>query len=482
MQLLRKVWEPNPGSQRLFLTCPIREVLFEGTRGNGKTDALLMDFAQHCGVGFGSAWRGVLFRKTYKQLDEVMVKAKRWFYQIFPGIRLSAYTWKWPTGEELLLRHFDTVDDYWNYHGHEYPWIGWEELTNWMDLEGYEAMLACNRSAHPGMPRKVRATTNPFGIGHNAVKKYFRLDQVTRGQVIADEREIPMLIDGDIVRQKMLAKRVAIHGSYIENPKLLQADPYYLSNLERITDPNKRKAWMFGSWDITSGGMFDDLWDSRKHVIRERFREIPKSWRIDRSLDWGRTAPFSVGWWAESDGTPITFENGREHTYPRGHLIRIAEWYGCTGKANEGIRMTSTKVAQGILERETAMRIRERVRPGPADSQIFNVTDDVSTAAHFASEGVNWLMADKKDGSRKNGVDMMRAKLEATLKQDTEGKPGIQVLDRCADFLRTVPNIGRDEKDPEDVDTTAEDHVWDETMYRLIGPKPTTATITPLRM
>lgn len=478
MQHVRKVWEANPGSQRLFLSCSIREALYHGTRGNGKTDALLMDFAQHCGVGFGSAWRGVLFRKTYKQLDEVMVKAKRWFYQIFPGIRLSGYTWKWPTGEELLLRHFDTVDDYWNYHGHEYPWIGWEELTNWADLEGYEAMLACNRSSHPGVPRKVRATTNPFGIGHNAVKKYF-IEPAPTGQVYSEEREIPMLENDELVRRKVLVKRVAIHGSYIENPKLLVADPYYLANIDRISDPAKRKAWMFGDWDIPSGGMFDDLWDSRVHVIRRPFG-IPKSWRIDRSLDWGTSAPFSVGWWAESDGTPVEFEDGQRHTYPRGSLLRFAEWYGCTGKANEGIRMTSTKVAQGIIERQRAMKIHERCRPGPADSQIFNVADDVSTASNFASEGVQWLEADKKSGSRKNGVDIMRSRLEASAKD--EGKPGIYVLDRCRDFLRTVPSLPRSEKDPEDVDTSAEDHVWDETMYRLIGPRPATATVTSLRM
>lgn len=46
---LEVLWTPQPGSQVMFTTCPIFEVLYEGTRGPGKTDALLMDFAQHCG-------------------------------------------------------------------------------------------------------------------------------------------------------------------------------------------------------------------------------------------------------------------------------------------------------------------------------------------------------------------------------------------------------------------------------------------------
>ena len=45
-------WAPQPGSQESFLSCPVYEVLYEGTRGPGKTDALLMDFLQHVGQGY----------------------------------------------------------------------------------------------------------------------------------------------------------------------------------------------------------------------------------------------------------------------------------------------------------------------------------------------------------------------------------------------------------------------------------------------
>ena len=44
------IWAPQPGSQALFLSCPVFECLYEGTRGPGKTDALLMDFAQFVGL------------------------------------------------------------------------------------------------------------------------------------------------------------------------------------------------------------------------------------------------------------------------------------------------------------------------------------------------------------------------------------------------------------------------------------------------
>lgn len=160
---MTKVWAPHAGSQTLFLACPVFECLFEGTRGPGKTDGLLMSFAQYVGVGFGPAWRGILFRETYKQLADVVVKTKRWFRLFFPGARFlesnADYRWVFPNGEELLLRVGVKEDDYWDYHGHEYPWIGFEELTNWRSLAFYEMMHSCCRSSVPGMPRMVRATS-----------------------------------------------------------------------------------------------------------------------------------------------------------------------------------------------------------------------------------------------------------------------------------------------------------------------------------
>jgi alkanesulfonate monooxygenase SsuD/methylene tetrahydromethanopterin reductase-like flavin-dependent oxidoreductase (luciferase family) len=61
-------------------------------------------------------------------------------------------------------------------------------------------MFACNRSSHKGIPLMVRATTNPYGRGHNWVKAYF-IDVAPPGQPHAITREIPALEDGELVRR-----------------------------------------------------------------------------------------------------------------------------------------------------------------------------------------------------------------------------------------------------------------------------------------
>jgi len=103
------IWEPYPGSQSRFLTCPFREVLYEGTRGPGKTDALLMSFAQWCGVGFGAAWRGIIFRETFPQLKDVVAKSRRWFSQIFPAARFNESDHCWSACISVTLARLMTI-------------------------------------------------------------------------------------------------------------------------------------------------------------------------------------------------------------------------------------------------------------------------------------------------------------------------------------------------------------------------------------
>ena len=76
---LKVVWKPLDGSQAMALSCPCHHILHEGTRGPGKTDGQLMAFRKHVGRGFGAHWRGVIFDRQYKDLDDLIAKSKRWF-------------------------------------------------------------------------------------------------------------------------------------------------------------------------------------------------------------------------------------------------------------------------------------------------------------------------------------------------------------------------------------------------------------------
>lgn len=463
-------WKPQAGSQATFMSCPVFECLYEGTRGPGKTDALIMDFAQECGKGYGAEWRGILFRRTYPELADIVNKTLKWLPLMFPGCRFnkSSYTWTFADGEELILAHARVEQDYWKYHGHAYPWIGWEELTNWPDDKIYRKMMSCCRSTNPKLPRKYRATCNPYGTGHNWVKRRFGLPHM-RGKVQAN------CVDADGNSEP---PRVALHGSIHENRILLDADPEYISRL-RASARNKAElsAWLHGNWDIVAGGMFDDVWESTVHVV-EPF-DIPRSWRINRSFDWGSAKPFSVGWWAESDGTDILYADGRRRRTVRGDLFRIAEWYGCSPReSNVGLHMDAKDVAKGIKERETAFiengLVPIRISGGIADSAIDSSDNGPTVRSDMESQGVQWEMADKAPGSRKQGWLQMRKMLRNSLNLDKDGnvktspreEPGLFFFRTCKHAIELIPSMPRDDKDLDDIDTDAEDHIADEIRYR----------------
>lgn len=450
------VWEPHPGSQWMFLHCPIFECLYEGTRGPGKTDALLMDFAQHVGEGYGPAWRGVLFREEFPQLEDVIVKSKKWFHRIFPRadfIEGRKMKWVFPEGEELLFRAARREKDYWKYHGHEYPWVGWEELTNWAEGNLYEKMKSVCRSSHPNMPRKYRATANPFGPGHSWVKQKF-VDSGPPGTLMMDDEG---------------RGRVRVHGSIWENKHILENDPEYLLTLKGLTDPNLRKAWLKGSWDIVAGGYFADVWNPNLHYI-EPF-EIPRNWRWRLSFDWGSSAPASLGIWAISDGTQ---PEGAPMPIPAKSAVRVDELYTVKYDSNhvpipnQGKGQTNKQLGQWM-----AHKIKHYTDQGAkfnhnqADPSVFveggGDSDWEQIEKAMKDEGVH-VNFEAADNERRPGWQNMKAMLKETTKDRPEDKLML-VFNRCLHFKRTVPMLQRDEKDMDDVDTTGEDHIADETRY-----------------
>jgi hypothetical protein len=497
------IWKPLPGSQSLALSCPCNHILFEGSRGPGKTDAQIMKYRRYVGQGYGQYWRGVIFEKTYKALDDVISKANKWFPKFNDGAKFlranSALKWVWPTGEELLFRVLEKESEYDKYHGHEYPFIGWNELTKWPTSACYDKMMSCNRSSFlpeehtpkgkdgkfntpdgkllPEIPLMVFSTTNPHGVGHNWVKRRF-INPAEPGNV---KRISTKVFNPRTQQEETIVKtQVRLFGSYKENKYL---SPEYIAELVNDPDPNRREAWLNGNWDITAGGAFDDLWKRSVHVI-PRF-PIPKEWSLTRSLDWGSTHPYSVGWWAKSNGEEVKMPNGKKRCFPKGTLIRFAENYGAklvNGEQfghNQGRKLGARKLAIEIKEGEKNLKLmgwvdeKAKIKPGPADNQISDVNEDESDSIEklMAEKPaqITWTKSDKKAGSRKNGFELFRNALERSL--DGEG-PGLYVMEHCKAFIETVPGLPRDEDDPDDVDTNAEDHVYDETRYMILDDKP----------
>jgi hypothetical protein len=360
-------------------------------------------------------------------------------------------------GAAIHLCHCQYEKDVFKYQGAEIHVLLIDELTHFTD-KIYRFLRGRCRLGGLDLPKEYHGKfpviingANPGGIGHNWVKKTFINN--------CKPMEIRQMskADGGMRRQYIPARLE-------DNPTLMENDPDYADRLEGLGNPALVRAMRKGDWNIVSGGMVDDLWDDKVHILKPF--AIPPSWAIDRSMDWGSSKPFSIGYWATSDGTPVLLMDGKTRTFPRNTKIRIAEWYGCTANANEGLKLPAREVAREMKVREQAFEWGKRIKDGPADSSIFDTDNEISIADDFKKEGIKWLAADKRPGSRVNGANQIRTLLKAAVTNPKE-EAGLYVFDCCRAFIDQIPVIPRDENKTDDVDTDAEDHIWDETRYQV---------------
>ena len=108
------------------------------------------------------------------------------------------------------------------------------------------------------------------------------------------------------------------------------------------------------------------------------------------------------------------------------------------------------------------------VQPGPADSsiKIKKSQETPSIYSQFVHYGIHWTDSDSTAGARKNGLQLMRQRLRASVLG--EG-PGLYVCSNCVNILKLVPPIQLDPKRVEDVQDDSEDHLYDAVRYRVLA-------------
>lgn len=429
--------------------CP--ELFYGGAAGGGKSDFLLGDFLQDVPT-YGRNWQGVLFRRTYNELEDLLRRSREIYPTSSAVWHEQAKTWTWPNGASLRMRYIERDADATRYQGHQYTWIGWDELTQWPSDYGYRFLRARLRSAHEVPTKRIRAAANPGGVGHHWVKAYF-VDPAPGGYAPIDDPTTK-------------AKRMFVPAKLRDNKILLSADPTYGDRLRGLASDSMVRAWLEGDWTVIEGAYFD-CWRYDLHVL-EPF-EVPSEWARFRSMDWGSAKPFSVGWWAiVGDDYRLPRRSGdTDKLLPRGALVRYREWYGSTG-INVGLKSTAETVAQGIIDREG----KDNLRYAVLDPACFKEDGGPSIAERMNRVliGARLRPFHAADNSRvpqrgsMGGWDQLRARLIGQ-----EGLPMIYCLATHNASIRTIPALQHDPARMEDVNTESEDHAADEWRYACMS-------------
>lgn len=445
------IWSPQPGPQTALIQCPVFEVFFGGARGGGKTEGSLGDWLEHHHA-CGPHSNGIFIRKTLKQLEEAVARSEELYKPIGGNLNRQASTWTMPNGARLKFRYLERDSDADEYQGHSYTRVYPEELTNFANPAPINKMRATLRSAQ-GIPCGMRATGNPGGPGHNWVKARY-ISPWPKGYKILTET-----FQNPFTKESNQIERVFIPSKLSDNPLLMKNDPMYVLRLQQAGSKELVRAWLEGDWDIVAGAFFDEF-DPTVHVLRHAEgwseRRIPLDALRFRSFDWGSAKPFSVGWYAVSDGT---------WGLPPKAVLKYREWYGIAlghdgqWEPDKGLKLSAEEVAAGIFQRDGNDKITYSV----ADPQIF-VRDGGPSIAERMMLARKTVLFRAGDRKRKAGWDQLHQRLKGV-----DGKPMLYFLDTCEHTIRTLPVLPHDENDPEDVDTDAEDHAGDETRYALMS-------------
>lgn len=362
-----------------------------------------------------------------------------------------------PRGGRVRFRPLENVQDAEKYQGQNVTDAAVEEAGNYPDSAPIDMLFGCLRS-RAGVPVQLILTANPGGPGHHWIKRRY-VDPAPMGMQILKRA----LGNGALHPYTYIPSRVQ------NNRILLARDPDYVSRLHLVGSETLVRAWLEGDWGVIAGAYFE-LWDLSRHVLP--MMAPPASWRRFRAMDWGSAAPFSIGWYAVSQGD-LPFPRGHRYAgemIPRGALLRYREWYGMApDQPNVGLKLHASRVAEGVLARNGTDAVDYTV----ADPSMFIENGGPSLAESFRKHGVALRAADNR---RLPGWDQVRWRLQGEhAEQGREGPPMLLVTENCGELIRTLPALQHDSHDAEDVDSAQEDHAADELRYACMS-RPRTRT------
>ena len=434
------IFEPNKGPQTDFLSAGEREVLYGGSAGGGKSYAMLADPVRYFS---NPNFRGLLVRRTTEELRELISVSKQLYPQAVPDIKFLERdkTWVAPSGATLWLSYLDRDDDVTRYQGQAFSWIGFDELTQWPTPYPFDYMRSRLRTTREsGLELYQRATTNPGGPGHSWVKKMF-VDPAPHGESFwATDIETgrPLLWPkGHSQEGQPLFKRRFIPATLFDNPYLAE-DGMYEANLLSLPE-NQRRQLLEGNWDVSEGAAFPE-WNRATHVVEPY--DIPTGWTKFRACDYGYGSHTGVLWFAVA---------------PDEQLIVYRELYVS--------KVLATDLADLVLEAEQE---DGKIRYGVLDSSLWHKRGDTgpSLAEQMIIKGCRWRPSDRSRGSRVAGKNEIHRRLQVD--EFTE-EPRLVFFNTCTNVISQLPSIPLDKKNPEDVDTKSEDHLYDALRYGIMS-------------
>ncbi len=431
--------------QLLALYCPAREILYGGSAGGGKSH-----LARVKALIFSSLIPGLntyIFRREWDDLKKNHMEGESGFRSLLNKmvengeVSIVEKEIRFANGSRIFLCHAQHEKDVYGFQGAEIHFLILEEATQFTEfmiryLRGRVRMPDVLKAKIPDefkacFPR-VLYTSNPGGTSHEFFKSNFV------------EALAPYANYGDPVFQASDEDggftRAFIPARLSDNPSLDEKE--YSNALRGLKNEILVRAYLEGDWNIHAGSFFSPF--GAKHIC-EPFK-IPQHWSRYIGFDWGFKSPFCAVWLAVSDGKD---DNGKEVPYPKDSIVVYRIWQD-SGLSNE-------EIGRGM-----AMRCEgENIMTAAADTQIFAADGGLSISEQIRMGGFHLFQpADKQ---RIPGWQEILRRMLA------KPAPLIYIFRTAQELITAIEAAQVCPKDPEDLDTTGNDHALDALRYGVMG-------------
>lgn len=244
------------------------------------SDAVLMAALQYVHI---PNYAAIIFRRSYTDLtlpEALMSRAREWLTGKAQWIDKEK-TWRFPSGATLTFGYLETENDKYRYQGSAYQFVGFDELTQFTETQYTYLFSRLRRLSESSIPIRMRAASNPGGVGARWVQERFVPDDFT-----------PEMAESAVVfwTESINADNKAVRRAFIparldDNPHLDRAE--YVESLNEL-DAVTREQLLKGDWQIRERGNVYPMWEdglNGRHVITwsqfERVfgvRHIPTHW------------------------------------------------------------------------------------------------------------------------------------------------------------------------------------------------------------
>lgn len=270
------LWKPHPGAQTSFHARCEDVVLYGGSKGGGKTDSILFEALRQI---HKPAYKALIVRRTFPQLQEVIDRAHNFYAKLGAKWVGDLHRYVFPSGAFVNFGHCQSEQDKERYQGHEYAFIGFDQLEQFLESQ-FNFIMAQNRSSDSDIQCYVRATANPGSVGHWWVKRRF-IDNKRAGNTYSENYKLP---DG----RSITRTSAYIKATVYDNPTLLKANPTYLATLMSLPEI-ERRAYLDGDWaafavqcvfdshgmQLQESKISEPMWIGYLREIQEKFQIVP---------------------------------------------------------------------------------------------------------------------------------------------------------------------------------------------------------------